>query len=139
MTIAALLPVVGKVIDKLFPDPEKANEAKYKLLEMQQKGDLAALDADVRLALGQMEINKEEAKHTSWYVAGWRPFVGWICGVGLVYEFLAQPLLGFVAGIYAWPEPPSIDSVGLLTLLGGMLGLGSFRTYEKFKGVEKNR
>ena len=78
----ALLPAVVSVIDKVLPDPQQAAEAKLRALELGQRGDLAQLDAEVRLALGQMEINKAEAQ-TDLFRGGWRPATGWCCVAGL--------------------------------------------------------
>lgn len=131
-----LIPIVGGLIEKFVPDPKQAADAKLKLLEMAQKGELAVLDADMRLALGQMEINKEEAK-TDMFRGGWRPATGWACVAGLIYQFLAQPLVPWVAAVVglAVPPLPPIDNETLMVLLTGMLGLGGLRTFEKFKGA----
>lgn len=98
------------------------------------------LDALTSLVQGQLEINKAEAGHSSIFVAGWRPFIGWVCGSALVYNYIAQPLLfwGFTAFGVAIPTPPTLDMGDLMTLLLGMLGLGGLRTYEKRLGVARN-
>lgn len=131
----ALIPVVGNLLEKFIPDPQAAAEAKLKMLEMVQKGELAALDADMKLALGQMEINREEAK-TDMFRGGWRPATGWACVAGLIYQFLAQPLVPWLATVMGLTVPPlpAIDNDTLMVLLTGMLGLGGLRTFEKVKG-----
>lgn len=131
----ALIPGVVQIIDKLIPDPAQAADAKLRALELAQRGELAALDADLRLALGQMEVNKAEAA-TDAYRGGWRPTVGWLCAAGLAYQFLAQPLLPWFATLAgaAVPPLPAIDNDTLLVLLTGMLGLGGMRTVERIKG-----
>ena len=130
--IASMLPAL---LDKLIPDPAAADEAKLKVLDMAQKGELAALDADMRLALGQMEINKAEAS-TDLFRGGWRPACGWVCAAGLAYTFLLRPVLPWVAGLFgANVAPmPDIDTDTLMVLLTGMLGLGGLRTVERIKG-----
>ena len=133
--IQALLPLIGTVVDKVFPDPEAAAEAKVKVMEMAQKGELAALDADLKIALGQIEVNKVEAEDPSLFKSGWRPAVGWTCVFGLVYSFVFLPLFTWISTLQGWPVPPSLDMSTLITLLGGLLGLGGFRTYEKVRGV----
>lgn len=117
------------IIDKLFPDPTKAAEAKLKLMELEQNGELQKIT-------GQLEINKEEAKSSSTFVAGWRPFIGWVCGFALAYQFIIRPL-----GLAVWiltghPNVvlPGLDST-LWELLFGMLGMGTLRSVEKIKGV----
>src|SRR5690606_18165528 len=91
MAWPALIPIIGTVLDKIIPDPQAASEAKLKALEMAQRGELAFLDADVKLALGQMEINKAEAMSGDRFRGGWRPAVGWCCVFGLGYTFLLRP------------------------------------------------
>lgn len=130
------LPLITSVLDKVLPDQNAATEAKMRALEMAQKGELAVLDADVRLALGQMEINKAEAT-TDLFRGGWRPAVGWVCVLGLGYQLVLRPLLPWVARVAGAdvPDLPSIDTETLMVLLTGMLGLGGLRTFERVKGV----
>lgn len=136
--ITAALELGVKVIDKLFPDKTEAEKAKLRLLEMQQAGELAQLNADLELAKGQLAVNTEEAKSGSVFVAGWRPAVGWVCVLGLLYTFLLRPLLSWASGFGTGiPTPPPLDMGDLLTLLLGMLGLGGLRTTEKIKGVAR--
>ena len=90
---------------------------------------------------GQLKINEKEASHASIFVAGWRPAIGWICGVGIGWNFVIQPLISWVA--FLVPEGPDLSSApqldigDLMTLLLGMLGLGGMRTYEKRLGVAR--
>lgn len=131
----AIIPIIGTVIDKVLPDPAVAAEAKLRALEMAQRGELATLDADVRLALGQMDINRVEAG-TDKFRGGWRPAAGWVCVLGLGYSFLLRPLLPWAVQVAGGPDLalPAIDTMELLVLLGGMLGLGGYRTAEKLRG-----
>lgn len=137
LAIPAILEIGGKLIERLFPDPRKADEAKLELLKMQQNGELAQLASDTELAKGQLAVNAAEAASGSTFVAGWRPAIGWICAVGLFYDFLLQPLLpwliSLVIGKPVSPLPPLAGET-LMTLLFGMLGLGGLRTVEKVKG-----
>ena len=130
----ALIPLFGSLIEKFIPDPQAAADAKLKMLEMVQKGELAALDADMKLALGQMEINKAESQ-TDMFRGGWRPATGWACVAGLVYQFLAVPIIPWLATVAGATVPPlpAIDNDTLMVLLTGMLGLGGLRTVEKVK------
>lgn len=128
--VTALLDVGGKLIDKLFPDPAQRAAANYELLKLHQQGELAILAQEVALAKTQTDTNTEEAKSSNWWVAGWRPYIGWVCGTGLGYQLLVYPILvGFV------PSVVPLDTGTLLTLLLGMLGLGGMRSFEKSKGV----
>ena len=130
--LTPLLEIVPKVFDQIFPDKAKADEAKLKLLELAQNGELAVLKADTDIALAQAEVNKIEAASDSLFKSGWRPFVGWTCGGGLFYQLLARPIFGWVAqNLWNWPLPPSLEMDTLMTLLFGLLGLGAYRTYEK--------
>lgn len=90
---------------------------------------------------GQIEINKEEAKSTSWFIAGWRPAVGWVCVVGLLYASILEPVARFIAQVlFLYTGPfPELDTMMLINLLVGMLGLGAMRSWEKTKGAESNR
>jgi hypothetical protein len=135
------MPVITKVIDSILPDPKASADAKLKLLELQQAGELAALDADLKVALGQMAINQEEAKSTNWFVAGWRPGVGWICALAFGYAAVFEPLLRFTAKVwfgYAG-DFPVIDTTLTMQVLFAILGIGGLRTFEKHKEVEHKR
>ena len=82
---------------------------------------------------GQLEINKVEAAHKSLFVAGWRPFIGWICGVGLLYNVLISQVLAI------WFQVPEVDPSLLMPVMTGLLGLGAMRSYEKTKGVSREK
>lgn len=132
----ALIPVLGSLMDKLFPDPTAAAEAKLKVMQMAQNGDLAQLDADLKLATGQLEVNKAEAASGSLFVGGWRPFVGWVCGFAFAFKFILAPLMAFTMAALGHPITlPVLDFTEMSTILLGMLGLGGLRTVEKVKGV----
>lgn len=122
---------LGKtLIDRWLPDPQKKAEAEMELFKMAQAGDLQKV-------IGQLEINAKEATHQSIFVAGWRPFAGWVGGVGLAYAAVGHYVLSWLSTIHGWPMPPQVDTEILLYVLGGMLGLGTLRTYEKKVGVTK--
>lgn len=131
--IGPIADVVGKVVDRLFPDKQEAARAKLELYKMQQAGELAELDSVTKLALGQIEVNKAEAAAPDFFTRGWRPGVGWICVIAFGYQMLLRPLLiGFGMG-----EFPPLEVESLLTLLLGMLGLGGMRTAEKIRRAAK--
>ena len=123
--IAALLPILGGVIDKVLPDKAAADKAK---LEMQLK----LLDAANAGALAQLEVNKVEAAHQSTFVAGWRPAIGWVCAAALAYSYMLVPLVGFALTMMGQPVPkwPVLDG-NLWELMFGMLGMGALRSYDK--------
>lgn len=105
------------------------------------KIDLQLQQLDNALTNGQLLINQEEAKSSSLFVAGWRPFIGWVCGTALAFQFLVTPILMWICLILnvVIPVPPVLDLGSLMTILGGLLGLGTLRTFEKVKKVERNK
>lgn len=132
--LIALLPVLGQILDKVLPDKGASDAAKLELVKMAQAGELAQLQAEVTLATGQTDINKIEAASTRLFVAGWRPFVGWICGLAVGFKFIGGPVLFMVAQATGHPVTlPVIETEELWPLLLGMLGLGGLRTVEKVK------
>lgn len=143
-TIAGIFNIGKSLIQRIWPDPAKQAEELRKLEELKQTGDLARLQAHVDLMMGQINVNLQEAKHKSLFVAGWRPAVGWTCVSAFVYQFVVYPLLLWLWAIMTiWVElpegvgPPPPLNVGLLvTILTGMLGIGGMRSYDKTKGVQ---
>ena len=89
--------------------------------------------------LAQLAINKEEASSGSLFKGGWRPCIGWICGIAFFYHFVCQPVIVFVLTIFGVTivNLPEFEMNTLLTVLGGMLGIGGLRSYEKSKGLTK--
>lgn len=131
---------VGDVVSEVVVDKDKRNEIKANLERLK----LEAIDkSEQRLheqMLGQMEINKVEAGSSSLFVAGWRPAAGWASVGGLVYATLLEPLCSWAARVlfdYTGPFP-EIDPTLLIFVLGGMLGIGAMRSYEKVKGVSSD-
>lgn len=132
--LIAIFEIGAKLIDKLIPDPQAKAKAQLELAQMQQNGDLAQLAAETDLMKGQQAINVEEAKSDKLFIAGWRPFIGWTCGVAFAYHFIVAPLLVFFLSAFGHTMAiPSFDMSALNTVLMGMLGLGGLRTYEKIK------
>lgn len=134
-----MTPIIGDLIksgfdliDDLFTSDEEKAEQKLKITTLAQKGDLAELQAHVSLLTGQMLINAKEAGHKSIFVAGWRPFVGWVCGIGLLYVSLIEPLMRFTAKMFGYDgEFPVIDTDITMQVLLGMLGLVGARSFDK--------
>lgn len=127
-----------KVLDRVLPDKSAREAAQLELLKLQQAGDFKELEADLQARLAQIEVNKIEAASPNPFVSGWRPAVGWCGVIGMLYTFVGQPLLTYLGGIYGWPDAPKIDTSELMILLGGLLGLGGMRSYEKTQGVARN-
>lgn len=126
--ISAALDIGSKIIERVWPDPAQRAAAQLELLKLQQSGELAIITA-------QTDINKIEAANSNVFVSGWRPAAGWVCVLGLFYTFFGQPLLGWLSGYLGIALPPEINTGDLFILLGGMLGLGSLRSFDKLKGV----
>ncbi len=133
----ALVPLLGNLFDKIFPDPTAAATAKLEVMKMAQTGELAQLDADLKLATGQLDVNKVEASNGSVFVSGWRPAVGWCCAIALAYASIVEPLARFVAEVYFHYTGsfPVIDTTITMQLLIGLLGLGGMRSYDKKQGT----
>lgn len=117
-SIAKPIEAIGNILDDLFDSDEEILTKKIILERLALKPTMA-----------QVELNKVEAAHRSLFVAGWRPAIGWVCCLGLLYSFLLQPILVAV-GVNA----PVLNSTELHSLVIGMLGFGGFRTFEKIKG-----
>jgi Holin of 3TMs, for gene-transfer release len=132
---------VGKeFIDRMWPDKvaqerERA-QAELEFFRLTQVERMQDKANEVALAAAQIEVNKQEAASSSVFVAGWRPFIGWTCGASFAYSFLVGPLITQISSAYGYSFPlPPIDMDNMLYILGGMLGLGGLRTFEKVKGV----
>jgi hypothetical protein len=130
-----MIPVIDGIIDlvkeglTLIPDPNKKADLLAKIEEQRQQ-------AELQMAQMQADINKAEASNASLFVAGWRPFVGWVCAAGVAWAFVIQPFFDWVwfatghTGV-----SPHLDSSTLLTLLLGMLGMGGLRSFDKSQGT----
>jgi hypothetical protein len=139
--LSALFDLGKTAIEKIWPDPSKRAAELLRLEELKQAGDLARMQAEVNLMLGQIEINKVEAKHPSVFVAGARPAVMWIGAFGLAYAAVVEPIARFVARVCFdyQGEFPVLDTTITMQVLFGILGLGAYRTYEKTKEVQTDR
>lgn len=126
--ITALLPVVDKLVDLI---PDKNAREKEKAAITQQLIEIVSKESD-----NQSEINKIEAGHSSIFVAGWRPMIGWVCAVGFAWSFLAVPVISWMSALFGvTPYLPKID--GLYELTMGMLGMGALRSFDKWKGTAR--
>jgi len=130
--IQALIGPATKLLGKFIEDKDTKNKIAFELSTMAEKHAQ-------QLAMAQIEVNKAEAASGSLFKGGWRPAVGWTCAIAFLYHFILKDLIIFgcaMAGV-AIPDLPSFDMGTLLTVLGGMLGIGGLRTYEKQKGLTK--
>lgn len=136
--------IAGKLIDTVasfFPNPEKKAEAAAALAQAQLEGVFKEEEYQFNLMLEQIKVNEVEAANPNIFIAGWRPFIGWVGGITLFYAGIGEPFMRFIAkvgfdyvGVF-----PVVDTTITLQVLTAMLGLGGMRTFEKFKGVEGNR
>jgi hypothetical protein len=131
MLQALIGPVTG-ILDKFIEDKDQKAALAHEIATMSERHAQ-------ELAKGQLEINKAEAASGSVFKGGWRPFIGWVCGIAFAYHFVLQPFIVFgvtTAGVEI-PELPSFDMGSLMTVMMGMLGLGGLRSYEKKQGLTK--
>ena len=124
--ITSLIGPVTGILDKVIEDKDQKAKLAHEIATMSDTHAQQAL-------LAQLEINKAEAASGSLFKGGWRPAVGWICAIAFGYHFVLQPLIIFVVTIIGVdiPDLPEFDMSTLLTTLGGLLGIGGLRTYEK--------
>lgn len=137
--ITAALNIGNSLIERIWPDPGVQAEEKRKLAELAQEGDLARLNAHVELMTGQLKVNAAEAQHKSVFVAGWRPWIGWVGGMALAYQFVVYPPLLWAWAIWgpAGVEPPPVMETGaLFSIVTGMLGIGAMRSHDKARGTQ---
>jgi hypothetical protein len=122
-----LVKSVGGIIDSLHTSQEEKDNAKIKLQALENE-----------LKTKQIDVNKVEAGHRSIFVAGWRPFLGWVSGISVAFVYLFQPFIVMVLKIFGSDiELPTLDLSQLMPLILGMLGLGGLRSFEKVRGISK--
>jgi hypothetical protein len=128
----SLIQPVSKILDKAIPDQDLKRKLSHEIATMSEKHAQ-------ELALAQINVNAAEAASGSFFKGGWRPCIGWICGIAFGYHFVLQPVIIFVVALIGIeiPDLPKFEMNTLLTVLGGMLGIGGLRTYEKQKGLTK--
>tara|TARA_R100001163_G_scaffold64012_1_gene57220 strand:- start:1671 stop:2066 length:396 start_codon:yes stop_codon:yes gene_type:complete len=123
-----LIDPISDILDKFIPDKDLKLKLQHELNQELHKANMA-----------QIEVNKEQAKHGSLFVSGARPAIMWVCCLGLFWSFFLAPLLNWFLAISGTDMPlPAIETDGLLTLTLSLLGLGGYRSFEKFKGVARN-
>lgn len=123
--LGAVADLAGKAIDRIWPNKSEQEKAE--------------LQAALVVVQGQLAVNQVEAASSSTFVAGWRPFIGWVCGAACAWNWIGLPItkaLLLVLGGPALTLSPA-DLTEMLPVLMGMLGLGALRTTEKIKGVAR--
>jgi hypothetical protein len=132
MALTALIAPATKLIGKFIEDKDQKNKLAHDLATMAEKHAQ-------ELSKGQIEVNKEQAKHPSLFVSGARPAIMWVCCLGLLWQFFVGPILTWFTGIW-FPEmiPPQLEVEGLITLVMSLLGLGAMRSFEKSKNVARD-
>ena len=130
--IQALIGPATKLLGKFIEDKDTKNKLAHELATMAERHAQ-------ELAKSQIEVNKAEAQSRHWVVASWRPFIGWTCGIALMWHFVLSQFILFFATMFGFDLPalPEFDMGSLMTVLMGMLGLGGLRTFEKYKGMTK--
>ena len=130
--IQALIGPATKILGKFIEDKDTKNKLAHELATMAERHAQ-------ELAKSQIEVNKAEAQSRHWFVASWRPFIGWTCGIALMWHFVLSQFILFFATMFGFSLPalPEFDMGSLMTVLMGMLGLGGLRTFEKYKGMTK--
>ena len=128
--ILSILEIGAKLLDKVIPDKDAREKAQAELIKASQ-------DQDFQLSLAQIRVNEEEAKSDSLFKSGWRPSIGWTCSIAFILHFVAFPVINFIIVSLGYKEVViSFDMATLMTVLGGLLGIGGLRTYEKLKGIQ---
>lgn len=129
----SLVNPIAEILDRVIPDKSQAAAAKAQLLETQVQGELSN-------AVAQLQTDAAEATNKSVFVAGWRPFVGWTCGVAFLYAFFVQPFMQFILVACKVnidiTKLPKLDMTVMMPVLLGMLGLGAMRSYDKTQGTD---
>lgn len=138
--ISNIASLANTILSRVLPDKAAQNEAKAKILEMQVSGEIAAtmqeLQSNAAATAAQTTTDNTEAGSSNLFVSGWRPFIGWICGAALGYNFIFRPLLTYTTLCFGghFTAPP-LEMASLNQLLFGMLGLATMRTVEKVQGI----
>ena len=131
--VQSLAQPVSTILDKVIEDKDQKAALAHEIATLAEK------QAQEQV-MGQIEVNKTEAQHPSMFVAGWRPAVGWVCAVAMLFNFLLIPFINLGLDIAEMNiQLDLIDMETMMPVLFGMLGLGGMRTAEKIKKVERNK
>tara|TARA_R110000796_G_scaffold113881_2_gene225619 strand:- start:1530 stop:1928 length:399 start_codon:yes stop_codon:yes gene_type:complete len=131
--IQALIGPITGLLDKFIPDKDQRARLAHDVATMAQ-------NHAQELAKAQLEVNKVEAAHKSLFVSGWRPFIGWTCGLGMFGNFITIPFANFALALFSYDIViPLVPLETMMPVLMGMLGLGAMRTYEKKNSVHRDK
>lgn len=137
--VSSVATLFNGILDRVAPDQTVKLQIQEKLAELEANGELAKLTAATTLANSQIAVDALEAKNINWFVAGWRPFIGWICGIILLNNYVLVPYVDFVAGlVHSQITVPVLDWHGVAPILITMLGGGSMilRSFEKHQNIQ---
>jgi hypothetical protein len=140
--ISAISGLVSTIVGKIFPDANKK-------LDVQEAKDAAVaaikemkVTGELDQVMAQLQVNLAEAQSHNIFIAGWRPFVGWVCGSAFAWSFVVCPLMTWIVEAFGYKLAgpiPVLDLTTMMPVLLGMLGMGGFRTFEKYTGAEGSR
>ena len=131
--VSALIGQATSLLDKFIEDKDQKMALAHEISTMAERHAQ-------ELAKGQLEVNKVEAASKSMFVAGWRPFIGWVCGIGFLSNFIIIPMANFGLALAEMSIViPMIDTTQMMPVLMGMLGLGAMRTVEKVQKVSREK
>lgn len=134
--LPSLIPILGEVLDRVIPNRAEADKARIEL-------EAALIQAANQESMAQMEVNKVEASHSSIFVSGWRPAIGWVCAVSLALYYIPLFIIGMTLWVWACLEAgtivprPELGIAEIMGLIMPLLGLGGLRSLEKFRGVAR--
>tara|TARA_R100001463_G_scaffold97562_2_gene152045 strand:+ start:2551 stop:2952 length:402 start_codon:yes stop_codon:yes gene_type:complete len=130
--LTSLVAPATQLLDKFIEDKDQKARLAHEISTMAERHHQ-------EIVKGQLAINLADAKSGSFWQGGWRPSIGWCCSLVLFYSFILQPFAIFVIAIIGYPIPdlPNLSTTELFPILGSLLGIGSLRTFEKYKGVTK--
>lgn len=143
--IDGILNIGGQLIKHWFPDPKDAANAELELIKLNESGDLQRMATEAGLLHGQIEVNKEEAKSGSLFIAGWRPAIGWTCAISLFMYYVPYCIVATVIWAMHCIETnqlvarPDLGIADLIGLMSAMLGIASMRSFDKVKNIATQR
>ena len=127
----AILDIGKTIIERIWPDATEQVKAQIELVKLQQAGAFKELETSLEADKLQAAINLADAQSGVWWQAGWRPFIGWVCGFSLVWNYILRDIWLWIASMNSWVLPPKLDIGDLIAILIAMLGIGTMRSIDK--------